>query len=236
MKSILVLLLLGCKISMAQNFSYPKLPQNGVEIRDLVPSNWKLIDSTSGDLNQDLTADLALVLEYHEAISEKRAYGDAETALITEFQQPRILAVYFKDQKTGLYQFALQNNHFILRAKEGGAIGDPFRGLSIEQHNLSLNFEGGNIWRWKLNYSFQYKQQDWILTKANSTYYHKDSGEMTDKLYDFTARTLKLRFGNLFTRSIADEVIEEILFFSQPRTLKTFKKPWTWEIEKDNFL
>jgi len=29
---------------------------------------------------------------------------------------------------------------------------------------------------------------------------------------------------------------EDVLFFQNLRTFNTFKKPWTWEITKDNFL
>jgi hypothetical protein len=124
----------------------------------------------------------------------------------------------------------------MLRAKEGGALGEPFKALKIEHNSLNLSFEGGNNWRWKLNYQFKYQNKDWVLIKANNVYYNAFSGEMTDKLYDFTKRKIKQTTGNLFTRNIAHEIFEDILLFSEMRTFKTFKKPWTWEITKDNFL
>lgn len=236
MKYLLIFFLSSWKISTAQTFSYPKLAKQGTKLERLIPQNWKLIDTVYGDLNNDQTADLAFILEYHLPITESRAYGDSETDLIKEFQKPRVLAVYFKNEKSGAYVFAMQNNNFILRSEEGGAMGDPFKAINITDNSLFLTFEGGSNWRWKLNYEFKYNLKDWSLVKANNIYYHAATGEMTDKLYDFSKRTLKQTTGNLFNRSALNEVSEEILYFSQQKTFNTFKKPWTWEITKDNFL
>jgi hypothetical protein len=49
-------------------------------------------------------------------------------------------------------------------------------------------------------------------------------------------RKVTVTTGNLFNRSAANKIDEGILLFSQPRTFNNFKKPWTWEITKDNFL
>lgn len=231
-----VLCLLSFNLSKAQNFTYPKFLAQGNQIAALVPNNWKIIDTAYGDLNNDHIEDLAMVLEFNQAITEKRAYGDAETELINEFQKPRVLAIYFKDAKTKKYQFILQNNNFVLRSAEGGALGEPFKTLEIKKNNLNLVFEGGSNWRWKLDYHFKYHNKDFILVQASNTYYNATSGEMTDKNYDFINRRLTLTKGSVFTRNDANEVSEEILYFSQPRTLTNFKKPWTWEITKDNFL
>lgn len=224
------------QFSFAQTFSFPKLLNKGNAIQALIPSNWKLMDTASGDLNNDQVKDLALVLEFEQPITEKRAYGDGDTEIIREFQRPRVLAVYFKDKKSGQFIFAMQNNNFMLRSAEGGAMGEPFKALEISNNKLNLHFEGGNDWRWKLAYQFKYQNKDWVLTDANNTYYNITSGEMTAKNYDFTNRRMKQTKGNFFNRDQAHEVSEEILYFTQLRTLSTFKKPWTWEITKDNFL
>lgn len=236
MKSLLFFFLFSWQICTAQTFSYPKFAKQGPNLASLIPQNWKPIDTAYGDLNNDQIEDLAIVLEYYLPITESRAYGDSETDLIKEFQKPRVLAIYFKNEKSGAYIFAMQNNNFILRSEEGGAMGDPFKAISIIDNSLLLTFEGGSNWRWKLNYEFKYKLKDWSLVKANNMYYHAGSGEMTDKLYDFSKRTLKQTTGNLFNRNALNEINEEILYFSQQKTFSTFKKPWTWEITKDNFL
>lgn len=237
MRYLTFILCLFCgQFAIAQNFSYPKLATQGKTIGTFIPNNWKAIDTAYGDLNNDSVEDLVLVLEQNYAVTEKRAYGDSETELIKEFQKPRILAVFFKNKKSGSYQLALQNNNFMLRSQEGGALGEPFRDLSIKNNTLNLLFEGGGDWRWKLAYEFRYQNKQWALIKANNTYYNVSSGEMTDKTYDFIDRRLKRIDGNLFARSAANRTSEEILFFTDLRTLSDFKKPWTWEISKDNFL
>jgi hypothetical protein len=229
------MLLLFGHASFAQKFSFPKLAQQAGTLAAMQPKNWKVIDSAKGDLNNDGQQDIALILEYNTAITENRAYGNYEIELIKEVQKPRILAIYFQNTARK-YKLALQNNDFILRSEEGGKMGDPLKEVSIDDNKLLLAFEGGNEWRWKLNYGFEYGQKEWNLVNAGNRYYHKDTGEMIDKQYDFVDRTITTVIGSIFKRNIANYTDEDILVFTRPRTLNDFKKPWTWEITKDNYL
>ena len=163
----------------------------------IIPKNWKAIDTAFGDLNSDKLNDLAIILEYNLPITERRAYGDNDTDLIKEFQRPRVLALYFKNPQSGKYVLATQNNNFILRANEGGSLGDPLKSMSIVANKIILKFEGGADWRWILNYEFKYKDSDWHLVKANNIYYNAISGEMTNRQYNFAERKLRLITGNL---------------------------------------
>lgn len=231
-----VLCIFWQQFALAQNFSYPKLDVQGKTISTFVPNNWKAIDTVYGDLNNDTVEDMVLVLEHSYPITEKRAYGDNDTEVIKEFQKPRILAIFFKNKRSNSYQLVLQNNNFMLRSEEGGAMGEPFKDLNIKNNTLNLLFEGGGDWRWKLAYEFKYQNKQWALIRANNTYYNINSGEMSDKTYDFVDRRIKQIDGNMFTRNAGNRTSEEILFFTELRTLSDFKKPWTWEITKDNFL
>lgn len=234
MKYLLILLIFCAKISFAQSFYYPVLNKQAKNLEAIIPEKWKVIDTAYGDLNGDKVEDLAFVLEYNLPVNERRAYGDNESDLIKEFQRPRVLAVYFKDRKGGKYIFAMQNNNFMLRANEGGALGDPLKNINIVNNRLILAFEGGANWRWKLNYEFKYTNKDWNLVNANNFYYNASSGEMTDRQYNFLDRKLRMVFGNV--ANTTNEVREETLIFGSFKNLTTFKKPWTWEIMKDNFL
>lgn len=236
MKYILILFILCSKMSFAQQFFYPSLIKQAKDLETIVPIKWKVIAQAYGDLNLDQTDDLALILEHNLPITENRAYGDNETDLIKEFQKPRVLAVYFKDLKTNKYIFEMQNNNFILRENEGNEVGDPFRLLKIANNTLNLAFEGGGLWRWKLNYEFKYQNKNWELIKANNTSYSPSSGELIDKHYNFLERKTWLINGNLFARDIANTALEENLYFTKLRNLANFKKPWTWEITENNFL
>lgn len=236
MRYFIISMLLASQTSFAQQFFYPTLAKQVKSITAITPEKWKIIDTAYGDLNNDNLEDLAIILEYNLPITESRAYGDNETDLIKEFQRPRVLAIYFKNAQSGKYNLVTQNNNFILRANEGGSMGDPLKNINIAANKLLLKFEGGANWRWILNYEFKYQNRDWNLVKANNIYYNALSGEMTNRQYNFLARKVKLISGNLADQEGNSLINEETLIFTSLKTFATFKKPWTWEITEDNFL
>jgi hypothetical protein len=232
--SISLLLLLCCFTAPAQSFVFPVVPAQGKTVKALIPTQWKVIDSVYGDLNGDKAEDLALIFEFYASVKENRAYGDNTTELITEIQKPRILSIYFKSGRN--YKLITQNNNFILRSEEGGAMGDPLRPLSISDNKLNVAFEGGGGWRWKLNYSFKYEDNDWQLTKAGNYAYHNSSGEMNDRQYDFVNKKRVVISGTIENKDANNEKIEQPLPVKALRTFSSFKKPWTWEIGPDEYL
>lgn len=230
-----IIFLLFCSVTaIAQNFKYPSLLSQGKNIKSLIPAQWKIVDSVSGDLNGDQDLDLALVLEFYAAVKENRAYGDNETDLITELQRPRILAVYFKSGKN--YKLALQNNHFVLRADEGGGMGDPLRPMAISKNRLVLNYEGGSNWKWKLNYNFKYTNGEWQLTNAGNCAFHDASGKISDRSYDFVNRKITIKDGSSSDKITSDKTEHAVLPAIKLRTFTTFKKPWTWQVRPGEFL
>jgi hypothetical protein len=220
----------------AQPFVFPVLPEYGKSADLIVPQNWKIIDSISGDLNNDNVKDMALVLEFYRPVKENRAYGDNNTEIITEIQKPRILAIYFRKSAKGSYRISVQNNNFMLRAEEGGEMGDPLRPMSIADNKLTLSFEGGGHWRWKLNYSFKYQDKDWQLNTANNYAYQQESGEINDKQYDFVNNKKKIISSVINNGTLASETFEQPLNIKTLRTFNSFKKPWTWELIPNEFL
>lgn len=231
---LLFLICASATQAQAQTFKYPVLEAQGKTIKSLIPPHWNAVDSVYGDLNNDKVEDMAVIYEFHAAVKENRAYGDNTTEIITEIQKPRILAIYFKSGKN--YRLALQNNHFILRSEEGGTMGDPLRPISIADNKLTLSFEGGGNWKWKLNYTFKYQNNDWQLTKANNYAYHSNSGEMNDKQYDFVNKKLVVVSGKIGNSDSGNITHEQPLQLKGMRTFTNFKKPWTWEIGPDEYL
>jgi hypothetical protein len=230
-----ILLLSVCQFVFGQAFKFPQLPVQG-KLTNLVPANWKVVDSVSGDLNGDGIKDLALILEFYRPVKESRAYGDNNTEIITEIQKPRMLAIYFRRSAAGAYKLITQNNNFILRSEEGGAMGDPLRPMAIQRNRLSLSFEGGGNWRWKLNYAFKYQHQDWYLEKAGNYAYNDDSGDMTDRQYDFLDNKKTTVTGKIHNRNSGNESSEQKLSIKIPRSFTNFKKPWTWELADGEYL
>ncbi|MBT2561490.1 hypothetical protein J7E50_11655 [Pedobacter sp. ISL-68] len=231
------ILMLCVQISFAQKtFVFPKIKTQGSSIEQITPPNWTVIDQVYGDLNNDASDDLALVFEFNRSIDETRVYGDNNTDIIKETQKPRILAIFFKDKSTGNYSLSTQNNDFILRSEEGGKLGDPLQQIVIKDQQLYLRFQGGAEWRWELGYTFKFENKDWFLTSAINLYFNQNSGDMTERVYDFKTRELFTTVGNLHRRDIANRKTSEVLYFSQLRTFKTFKKPWAWEIMPNVYL
>ncbi|QDW24639.1 hypothetical protein [Pedobacter sp. KBS0701] len=233
----LSILMLCVQISFAQKtFIFPKIKTQGTSVEQFTPANWMIIDQVEGDLNNDGSADLAVVFEYNKPIDETRVYGDNSSAIIKETQKPRILAIFFKDKSTGALSLSTQNNDFILRSEEGGKLGDPLQQIAIKDQQLYLRFQGGSEWRWELGYTFKFENKDWFLTSAINLYFNQNSGDMTERVYDFKTRELFTTVGNLHRRDIANRRTSEVLYFSQLRTFKTFKKPWAWEIMPNVYL
>ncbi|OWK69936.1 hypothetical protein [Pedobacter sp. GR22-10] len=233
----LILTILFSQIASAQkSFVFPKVKLQGSAVEQLQLKNWTVIETAQGDLNNDQAADLALVFESNQTIEETRTYGDNNSEIIKETQKPRILAIYFKDKTTGNYHLSTQNNDFILRSEEGGKLGDPLQQVEIKDQQLFLRFRGGSEWRWELGYTFKFQQKDWFLTSAINLYFNQNTGDMTERIYDFNSRQLFTTIGNLHQRDIANQKTSEVLFFSQLRTFKTFKKPWAWEIMPNVYL
>jgi len=229
--------MLCAQFSFAQKtFIFPKIKTQGSSVEQFTPADWTVIDQAYGDLNNDGLADLAVILEYDKAIDETRVYGDNSSAIIKETQKPRILALFFKDKSSGNYYLSTQNNDFILRSEEGGKMGDPLQKIAIKDQQLYLRFQGGSEWRWELGYTFKFENKDWFLTSAINLYFNQNTGDMTERVYDFKTRELFTTVGNLHRRDIANKKTSEVLYFSQLRTFKTFKKPWAWEIIPNVYL
>lgn len=229
--------MLCAQLSFAQKtFIFPKIKTQGPSVEQFTPADWTVVDQAYGDLNNDGLADLAVILEYDKAIDETRVYGDNSSAIIKETQKPRILALCFKDKSSGNYYLSTQNNDFILRSEEGGKLGDPLQKIAIKDQQLYLRFQGGSEWRWELGYTFKFENKDWFLTSAINLYFNQNTGDMTERVYDFKTRELFTTVGNLHRRDIANKKTSEVLYFSQLRTFKTFKKPWAWEIIPNVYL
>lgn len=229
--------MLCVQIGFAQKtFIFPKIKAQGASAEQFTPVNWTVIDQVYGDLNNDASDDLAVVFEFNKTIDETRVYGDNNTDIIKETQKPRILAIFFKDKSTGVYSLSTQNNDFILRSEEGGKLGDPLQQIAIKDQQLYLRFQGGSEWRWELGYTFKFENKDWFLTSAINLYFNQNSGDMTERVYDFKTRELFTTVGNLHRRDIANRKTSEVLYFSQLRTFKTFKKPWAWEVMPNVYL
>lgn len=146
------------KINPRRSFPrYPILPAASKNLNDLSPLGWELLDSVYSDLNSDLTPDLAVVLQYKDTVNEVMP-GNWEWE-----NTPRILALFFKDNKSNEYKLQVQNNYIIPRAGTGKQGGDPFSGIKIDNNGITIDGMMGG------KYTFKYLHNDFYLTNASIT-------------------------------------------------------------------
>jgi hypothetical protein len=220
--TIIVFLVIGSS-AFAQKFSYPIFNKSGKTIKDFIPSNWFLKDSTVGDLNGDKIPDLAMVVEYKDTIEEIRPDSTVNKA------SPRILLILFKNPHSSLYDLFLQNNSFIIRCGESGMDPEAYGKLSISKRVLFIEFDfirGMSIYR------FRYQKEDFYLIGATS------NGVAGGRFYgtdvNFLTKKAKLTTGEI---SGEHEKVEwrTILTQSLPK-LEDLKMLFTIEVLHDIYL
>ena len=176
--ALFILLSIG-NSSYSQGFHYPVVHVSGKEIKDFIPANWELKDSSAGDLNGDHIPDLALVIEYKETINELRPDSSFHKA------RPLILLIFFRDS-SGPYDLILQNNTVISRDGEGGWDRSSFGKAVISNQILSLTFD---IERGSSMYKFRYQKGNFYLIGADEV--TSGHGEATYTEVNFLTRKEK---------------------------------------------
>lgn len=140
-------------------------------IQDMSPEGWTVLESgggkaiREGDLNKDGNNDLAFVIEGTGANGESA---------------PRTLIVAFGPE----YSLKVEAGNAILKADEGGIMGDPFDGIEIKNSSLYLHFFGGSSWRWDYSYQFRFQDEDFYLIGATKSFFSINTNEGTKEDYN----------------------------------------------------
>lgn len=155
-------------LSKIQNAGNSTIP---VIIQDMSPEGWTVLESggekaiREGDLNKDGNSDLAFIIE-----------GTGTNGR----SAPRTLIVAFGPE----YDFKIEAKNAILKADEGGVMGDPFNGIEIKNGSLYLHFLGGSAWRWENSYQFRFQDGDFYLIGATKSFFNINTNEGTKKDYN----------------------------------------------------
>ncbi|MBN2362969.1 hypothetical protein JXL83_02430 [candidate division WOR-3 bacterium] len=217
---------------LGQNFTYPLLEKEGNSAKDLIPDGWSVLDSVSGDLNGDSFADIAVVFQYRDSvqiISNDEYYPD------TSHFQPRILAVYFKDNTLEKYVFKERNNTFIISSTHHN-MAEPFEDIRIDNGLLILDFLSwwsmGTWWMTRITYEFRYLNGQFILIACEYTSTHRASLESTCYNIDF----LKEEYSITRTEHTEDGLVETVelkkITYPEIQTLRGLNRPFEWEFEE----
>ncbi len=226
-----IILLLKFGLTFGQDFSYPSINKRGKDINSFIPNDWILLDSAQGDLNKDNHKDLALIVQYKDSVTIMNSDND------TVETQPRILIILLYNQATNQYQLVEKSNSFIL-SHDNPNMEEPYQDISINNGVLKIDFNiFMNMGGWGMSnyfYKFRFQDKDFILIGADYNYVNRGSGETTDRSYNFLTKKVKVSTGTI--ESDKRKVIWRTIDLKELKTFKTFKQPFTWEVEKDNYL
>ena len=108
----------------------------------LIPDNYTIVDSVSGDLDKDSIAELAVV---YNVGPENEIDG-----------VPRELIIYkLKNNKWAEWK---KSDQALYGSKDGGMMGDPFGKIEIKNGSILISQNGGSSWKW--GFTDKYRFQD----------------------------------------------------------------------------
>ncbi len=232
MKSVLTcffILLVNC--AGAQKFAYPNINTRAKEITGFIPAGWQLLDSATGYLNKDGLADAALILQCKDSVTIEKLDDDV---VVT---QPRMLLLLFKDKTTADYIVAEQSNTVILNHDQTN-MDDPYQNISIANGVLQISFRlFYNMGSWyvtKADYKFRYQNGQFVLIGADYFSIHRATADFEEYSYNFLTKKRSFVKGNNAKGTKAQSW--KIISLPALKNIKTFQKPFTWEVEPNVFL
>ncbi|MEJ8843454.1 hypothetical protein WG954_13780 [Lacibacter sp. H375] len=226
-----IMFILNFGLAFGQDFSYPSINKQGKDINNFIPNNWTLLDSTQGDLNKDNHKDLALIVQHKDSVT---IINNDNDSVLT---QPRILIILFYNQAINQYQLAEQSISFILN-HDNPNMEEPYQDISINNGVLKIDFNiFMNMGGWGMSnnsYKFRFQDTGFVLIGADYNYVNRGSGETEYRSYNFLTKKVKVSTGTI--ESDKHKIIWRTIDLKKLKTLKTFKQPFTWEVEKDYYL
>lgn len=226
--------LLTFGIAFGQDFSYPSINNQGKDINSFIPNGWTLLDSTKGDLNKDNHNDLVLIIQHKDSVTIIKNDSDYSDTVLT---QPRILIILFHNQTANQYQLVEQSNSFILNHDDPN-MEEPYQDISVSNGVLKIDFQiFMNMGGWGMSnnsYKFRYQANQFVLIGADYNSFNRGSGETEDRNYNFLTKKVKVETGTI--ESDKQKTVWRTIDLKELKTIKTFKQPFTWQVEKDYYL
>ncbi len=206
------------------------LKESAHSLEELIPTDWELLDSKTGDLNKDGILDLVFAIANTDEknLKPNDGFGIGPIDL-----NPRKLGIYF-GTPSGTFRKQLVSNEFII-LRETPSMDEPFEGFTISKKGvLSINF---HIWysagSWSTSnhtYKFRFQNNAFVLIGYDSNEAHRASGETTDYSINFLSEKMKITRGN-FSEDESESVEWINIYLDEPITIKTLKKPFEREFE-----
>ena len=190
---ILSVFLICSLFALGENF-----PDKAKNVNEFVPTGWKTIFSTKGDLNGDKLEDIAIVIEKTDKanIVKNENLGSEYLNL-----NPRILLVLFK-QKNGSYILAGKNDKDFIKSagdKENPALMDTLDSISIKNNILKIKFNyflSAGSWSVTQNtFTFRFQNKKFELIGFDNNSYMRNSGNQEEFSINFSTNKVKITTG-----------------------------------------
>jgi hypothetical protein len=232
---LIILLLLKLGLISGQSFSYPIIKNEGQTISNFIPIGWTILDSVSGDLNNNKTLDFAIILQHKDSVTlEKKGAGYIDTVTT----QPRILIILFRNTLSNNYQLIEQTNSFILN-HDDSRMEDPYQEIKIENGILQINFHWFyNTGGWGVSnssYKFRYQNKNFVLIGADNNYIDRSTQDFMNNSYNFLTNKWRLTTGNETSKTKPESELYH-LDLKELKTFKTFERPCTWQVTSGVYL
>lgn len=213
-----------------QNQFADLLINKGNDLKELIPTNWKLLDSISGDLNQDGLSDIVFAIQKTDPINIHLNEGLGTDSIDLN---PRILAIYFGSENGGYNKKIVSENFIILR--DSPTMDEPFDGFNISKKGvLDINFK---FWysagSWSMSnhkYRFRFQDNEFVLIGYESNEAHRGSGETTDYNINFLTKNIKVTTGS-FSNEKPESSEWKKFHIDKLMTLKSLDKPFELEFK-----
>lgn len=162
-----------------------------------VPQGWKILKTTTGDLNRDGQNDTVLVIEENNPENVIANAGLGSSVLNTN---PRTLLVLFKTASG--YQLISKNE--LLPSEndtESPCLADPLEegGMTIAKGLLKISLHYwlscGSWYVTNNSYTFRYQNNNFNLIGFDSNDFHRASGDITEKSINFSTGKVKSTTG-----------------------------------------
>ncbi|PSR13411.1 MAG: hypothetical protein DA408_17500 [Bacteroidetes bacterium] len=137
-------------VTMATPTDYPAVSTLPKDTTIVPPAGWSSLGMATGDLTKDGLAEKVVVYD---------------TPVTTDFGTARQLYIY--QQKDGRWQLWQKINGGILPSENGGMMGDPFEGITIERGTIVITHFGGSRQKWTYTHRFRYQNERWELIGAS---------------------------------------------------------------------
>ena len=125
---------------------------HSIHTQDSLLLNYSILEEIQTDIDGDGQEETLRLLEY----------GNEEDGLerqIRLYQNFSDTSVLWK-----VYDSAILSSH------DGGVMGDPFEGISVQDSSLSIVHYGGSSWSWSLIDDYVFRNGEYVLIHHTSTF------------------------------------------------------------------